>query len=858
MARHGNGIAYLLELRQSIPYTWFSYACDLALASSGNLVGAPELARLVQLLTTQATYTPVASPQPPAQALAAPATPIQTNWLVELGGFTNFKRLANTLTLSLSKRISIIFGANGAGKSSLCDAMKVLASSEPPFTPLENVLTSGQPPTAFSFRFQQDQTPRRWQSGQGFGAFAGKVRYFDSTIAVRHITAPPSPEAVVEIAPFRMEVFNYCGDIVRQLKDNVDAQQARELAELQAVFSRIGQDFSTVDSTGQWITARLSLDVADDFHRVVAEFQPVAQPERDGHQANVDALRRLAAASTDEGAKLLQAEVAALSAHHNSISGFVALCQRVSPATIKAQAEALGQKQSAQSILAKDILPSGVTIEAFKQFVAAAQTVTDLANPSARPCPFCRQVLPQQSVALISRYHAFLTSTLENEIRQLAASLQASTALLQQIALYTIPDVAMHEQLLDTGQRGAALGIVQRVKACAASLATTLASSDADFTLFPTLGNYLNYLSAEMAKRQEALRMASATIETRRQERLRLEQAIAVFQYRDLFTRNLPDLAALDLRIRLWLAMRNLISQTNFPDILRRITIAATDAYGELVVESFTRQLDTEYMALSGRTMQAWGIRLTRRGEAQEVILNTHIGGAELQRVLSEGEKKIHALAMFFAELPTSGCEILVFDDPVDSFDHNNADAYARRLRDIVRQNPSLQVVVLTHNWHYFVQLQLVLCQAGLSHELGVMVLEHCATVGMYTERVEELKREIDVFFGLQGEPSPSQKMHIAALLRRLVEAVVNMHVFNDERHQFKQKSQPLTAFQKFTKLVPLTEMEATTLRDLYADLSPPEHDDPRNFYVSRDKARFQGWYDQVKAVERQIVGRKP
>jgi len=93
--------------------------------------------------------------------------------------------------------------------------------------------------------------------------------------------------------------------------------------------------------------------------------------------------------------------------------------------------------------------------------------------------------------------------------------------------------------------------------------------------------------------------------------------------------------------------------------------------------------------------------------------------------------------------------------------------------------------------------------------------------------------------------------------MRRLIEAVVNTHVFNHQRHQYKQKSQAITAFQSFTKIVPLLPTEATTLRDLYAKLSITEHDDPRTAYVSPDKAMFQTRYDQILVVEAAIISRK-
>jgi hypothetical protein len=108
------------------------------------------------------------------------------------------------------------------------------------------------------------------------------------------------------------------------------------------------------------------------------------------------------------------------------------------------------------------------------------------------------------------------------------------------------------------------------------------------------------------------------------------------------------------------------------------------------------------------------------------------------------------------------------------------------------------------------------------------------------------------------GEPSKAKKEEIAGKMRRLIEAVVNTHVFNHQRHQYKQKRQEVTVFQSFTKIVPLLPAEASILRDLYAKLSPDMHDDPRNFYVNTDKAMFLNRYVQIIDVETEIKARIP
>jgi len=199
----------------------------------------------------------------------------------------------------------------------------------------------------------------------------------------------------------------------------------------------------------------------------------------------------------------------------------------------------------------------------------------------------------------------------------------------------------------------------------------------------------------------------------------------------------------------------------------------------------------------------------------------------------------------------------VVFDDPISSFDYNHIANYCIRIRDFAVNHPNRQLIILTHNWEFFVQLQTTINTAGLNHAISVQVLENCAIVGDYSEKTDELKTEIGNLLAPTGEPTRAQKEDLAGKLRRLIEAVVNTHVFNNQRHQYKQKSQTVSEFQHFTKLVPLLPAEATTLRDLYAKLSITEHDDPRTAYVNTDKSTFQARYDQVLLIESAIESRK-
>jgi DNA repair exonuclease SbcCD ATPase subunit len=190
-----------------------------------------------------------------------------------------------------------------------------------------------------------------------------------------------------------------------------------------------------------------------------------------------------------------------------------------------------------------------------------------------------------------------------------------------------------------------------------------------------------------------------------------------------------------------------------FATVLRKITSTAKKAHKELVVEDFKARLNDEYLALAEREMSAFGVELKDVGGDGAVTVDHHVAGQKIEAVLSEGEQRIHALALFFAELETCEQQVIVFDDPISSFDYNYIGNYSNRLRDLIQKYPARQVVVLTHNWEFFVQIQTTMNRAGLNGHTAVYVLESCVALDEYSESIDDLKSGIDTILAISGEP---------------------------------------------------------------------------------------------------------
>ena len=844
MSKHPDAVGYLIDLANEVNEPWFKMVCDLTAVNSVSVFDQPMLDTLFALYTDKASYigiTPVAVVAT-ATAAAAPA-----DFLEQLSGFTNFKLLSDALEVSFIKRITLIFGANGSGKSSLCESLKVLASIEPSNRPLQNVRVTGAGTSTFRYKFKSDTAQQAWTPTVGYGPRRAIVKYFDSAIAIKNVKNAVESGRVIVLTPFKLHVFEWTKALTTKLREALQQEQQGNAVKLIQTLAEIRVDFAKFkdsplsvidDKTVAFLPAQIILGEGFADQKLLSEKQSAAA--------------ELEKAVSEEGLKLLRAEHRELETFLTSINTMLDSVNGLWALEPTHKAEALAKKQAAQEVLAKALIPKNGTLEGLLALLHAASPLCQMDAATGHVCPLCNRDMGIPEVELFKRYHDLLVGELEKDIAALKIDIVKADEFATSIVKMYRNGWGKYTTIQAEVLAAAKIDSDHVVASCDVSKEPT---AEAKAAL-----ESLKVLVAAWAVQMESKKIAIEAAAKGRDELIKhlakLRGEIEPLEYAQAIAAQLNKLRGVQWRVE-----RSKFWSTKLPaftQMLTKITKKAKDAHDELVVVDFEARLNTEYKALTEKNMAAFGVMLARKGTDATVTVLPQIGGKDIEGVLSEGEQRVHALALFFAELETCSQSVLVFDDPISSFDYNYIANYCARLRDFTLTHPARQIIVLTHNWEFFVQIQTTLNQAWLDAHLSVQVLENCAVVADYSEKIDDLKRDIENVLNASGEPSKSQKEDIAGKMRRLIEVVVNTHVFNYQRHQYKQKSQAISAFQSFTKIVPLLQAEATTLRDLYAKLSITEHDDPRNAYVNTDIAMFQNRYNQILSIETSIAARKP
>jgi recombinational DNA repair ATPase RecF/ElaB/YqjD/DUF883 family membrane-anchored ribosome-binding protein len=837
-----DAVGYLNDLATEINEPWFRMICDLT--ATGGISNLDQLTQdtIVAVYTERASYIGV---MPAAVSAAIASAP--NDFLDQLSGFTNFKRLGDALEVSFNKQVNLIFGTNGSGKSSLCESLKVLATTELPNRPLQNVRTLGAGTPTFQYKFKTDAAHQTWTPAVGYGPKCNIVKYFDTAIAIMNVKNAVDPGRVIALTPFRLHIFEWTKSLTTKLREALLLRQHDNSAKLTKTLAEIRVDFSKFKGR--------PLSVIDDKTVAVLPSQ-IALGEGFVDQILLSekqsATAQLEKAASEEGLKLLRAEHRDLETFLISINALLTAAASMWALEPTIKAKNLAQKKSEQELLAKVLIPKDGTLDGLLDLLRATSPLCKLDDAADHLCPLCMRDLGAPEVELFKLYYDLLVGELEKDITALKKD---------------IDKAAEFGVLVDNeSQKGwEKYTTIQTEVLTAAKTASDSIVASCNISTEPTSEakkglESLKLLAGTLATQAESKKNAIDTAMKGREELLKqltkLRGEIEPLEYSQTIAAQLNKFHEAQWRVersKFWS-----VKLPSFTQILTKITNKAKDAHEELVVIDFEGRLNEEYKALTEKSMASFGVTLARRGADAAVTVLPQIGGKDIEGVLSEGEQRVHALALFFAEIETCPQSVLVFDDPVSSFDYNYITNYCIRLRDFSQKHPAHQIIVLTHNWEFFVQLQTTLKQSGLEPHLSVQVLENCSVIAEYSEKLDELKKSIESFLKASGEPSKSQKEELAGKMRRLIEVVINTHVFNQQRHQYKQKNQAISTFLEFTKIVALQKDEAQTLRDLYSKLSVSEHDDPRNAYVNSDKAMFQTRYDEILNIETAIASRKP
>ena len=611
--------------------------------------------------------------------------------------------------------VTLIYGANGSGKSGYCRIAKQLCRSRRSTELRGNVYdgeTSNVPQVAVSFRVGGDdeiKDERIWAGDQEPPTELSRISVFDTAAARVYV----DKQRKIEFLPYELDLLNKLGLACRSLDKKFEERLGVVNAASNTRLPEGYREGTTVQEALTNLVPKTALaNLPSEQHlRELGSWTTEKQAEIDTAAKQLKRDPKIMIRLRSEAKGALETVKEEISAIENDVADMALAAirrkhQEAEAANRAAEAAAKG--------LFTELPISDLGSETWRRMLTYARDFAATAFPDAPApqiasgglCVLCQQELDENAAKRMAAFDAYIAGRASEE------SVVAAQVLAQH-----------RERLM-------AFGVKHR-REVETLLAGYAALSDARKEGAVTLAAYIEKAGERLEAVKSALRgdryasladlnpLPASPAQLVEDEIARLDAEIAELEDTERNDGALAELRArhAELAGRKWLSeqidiiveRRNRLEDRRRLEACRKqcrstgVTRRITDRRREILTPTLRANLERELKRLG---LTHVPLDLSDRGQGAESIIEIALGARQQvvnnSDVLSEGEQRALALACFLAELQEIGSDHgIIVDDPVSSLDHGRMQAVAERI--VEEAAGGRQVIVFTHNilFHY-------------------------------------------------------------------------------------------------------------------------------------------------------------
>ena len=774
---------YLLELANRVNTS--GWMCDLIVRivnSNGQFTEEDLSATTEQLKTNGAGTLPMPT------AMVTDST-IEVR-LTELIHHSGVNALASEQKIPFSKDITLLYGQNGTGKSSYFRILNEIIGGNREIPIHHNIFSPTTIPINVDLNYTKNGTPGNlhWNGTGRAIAPLTLASVFDSGYTSDLLEKRSADTAIVR--PLGLHLFT----AMTQAMDTIKSRLSTEMDNLRCELPRIDQDNLTTEVRSLLNQQTYSIDQkrAIECRYTMPEEK---QQELDSCQKQYNDLN---ATNYDDKIKLTQGEKNLVDGMRNHLQTCANKLREFEQTTIKLfvnlKAARTSLEEARQKI--KILGEIGNTDSAeWRAFIQQGEAFKVKANFPNNICPYCRQPLQGDAVKIVQAYAAFLddqkTATYNNLLRE-KEQLQAQ---IDQVIInnpdYSVEKLANVDSLKEkTAEIGGYEGLKTYVTSCQEQfedkkkrLLSSFETEDYQPKESPKGTGTLMAIVAKYDTALEELKTMKASkdeqMKSIREKLVVLLEHKAIAEQKNLFA----DWFAKMHKVRELGKYQGELST-------RTISSLSKTASNQLLTEGLKEKFQEELNALKLGYLK---VSLDEEGarSGQSFMKIKLPANYRTQEILSEGEQKGVALALFIAERRMEQVKNpIILDDPVNSLDHHITARLVERLVELGNQ-----IIIFSHHIllrdsllalstvHECGKTQFAGCQKQSKHLFVYNVSAREAKGFICESRQDNAKHYIQRAQRVLGDSNFDETTDIsicAGLLRQAIEHLVDEKVFKN------------------------------------------------------------------------------
>ncbi len=707
--------------------------------------------------------------------------------LQRLSNLKNINALVTEQALTFDPNLTVIFGANGSGKSGYARLLACSAFTRGDKEVLPDMAASTQTANEQSAELETlvGEKPQSLQIKIGNEPVLNSFYVFDSTSVRRQLTE----ENTFSFCPTNLdsltELSNCIAKIQQRLRIKIE-ERTKVAEELFCNDPLVLEFFSSSGSDLQKIDEYVGTRVSDEKELEALEIR-IARLNSDNRAEEIQELKRNINDIRSLRMKLKDVEGVINEKNWTLINQ-----------TIAHYASALQKSNHINKERFRTDLFRGVASEEWNAFIKAAQALARLekGSPEVYPdnkdsCLFCHQELSDTAKELIQRYWLFLGEEDEKALETLKNEIEFHLNQLRGINLEFLSDGTAAYRLLESEDKVLLAGLIQYIEQLRKSVDTAVSTlaegTDLEWSAHVSF-------DADLERFVQSLHSRVQVIETQdpREEMERLETRREQLNQRIL-------LASHAAQLKEWVEITQWVEKAeemNFST--RNITAKYKELFEHLVADRYIELFEETLKGL-GRTLNVKVVTKGKKGESIKKLCLTLASKVGPDRVLSEGEKRAAALADFLTEVMldenSSG---IILDDPVTSLDWEWKQAIAGR---IVAEAKHRQVIVFTHDLHFLylvrnlakesdIQPMTHWIKRGTDNRPGYVFLNNCPSLEEEYKDATKARKFHSLAVNTENSPEEQERLLRDGFgaLRTSYEAFVTFELFNGVVRRFEER----------------------------------------------------------------------
>ncbi len=598
--------------------------------------------------------------------------------------------LSENQSIELTKGLTIIYGANGAGKSGYVRILKNSFYSKDKKEILPNInIESGHKPITATFSFSSGDTniSLRYPEDSGNGIF-NQFSVFDGDIGKKHLSARND----FTFRPAGLQLFNEFNTALEKLNAKLNS----DIQTKSTVNPFDNDDIFHGESEIKSFITQLSHN--SKLEELTAHL-PYSDQEKEQKNQLDEAYDNLkiALAQKDKSLNELQRIKVQLAHRKKNLEAQNLYFSKKQLETVLAAIidcktkEYAAQKEGIEKFKTDKI--KNVGSAEWKKFIESAEKFASTQHESEYPkigdnCLLCHQsIIDDAPKNLIRSYWAYIKSVAEQEAISAKEALTKIKESYEQLVFNQFPETDTLTVWLKEKYGTELKKLEEELKKQAAisqSLISSINNKKATPQIEPQLDlSALNTISMEIDREIKAFEedeQANKLAELLRQK--------TYFSHKEKLDARYTDIEKLHKNMN-WVDKAKKFNKQSFKS---QSTNTEKRISKEYFNADYIQEFNDECEKLNGN----FGIEIDAKSSDAQSNRQLFLKGKDPSAILSEGEQKVISLADFIAETNiTTINKGVVFDDPVNSLDEERKSIIAERLVSISEKK---QVIIFTHD----------------------------------------------------------------------------------------------------------------------------------------------------------------